>query len=269
MSANHHRGPGVWLGLLLILVGGGLLARELGYLPPQVTWVDFWPLVLVAWGLSSLLQVRGFVGALLSLSLLTLGSVLLATNLGFMAFPAARLWPGLLVLLGVAFLLRAARGAPPTDSPPTDSPPTDSPPRDPADEAADELREVYDEYEHYGQPHGLTVDDDRLSKQIMFSGLAYEVQSQAWKGGELNVIAGGVDLDLRHARLDPAGARLDVRVVMGGIDIRVPDTWRIVCDVTPLLGGADNMARTTQGSPDAPTLRLVGSVTLGGLSIRN
>jgi len=56
---------------------------------------------------------------------------------------------------------------------------------------------------------------------------------------------------------------------MGGVDIRVPDTWQVRCDVTPLLGGADDSTRATQGSSSAPTLRVVGSVTLGGLSIRN
>jgi hypothetical protein len=43
----------------------------------------------------------------------------------------------------------------------------------------------------------------------------------------------------------------------------------VKCDVAPLLGGADDMTRSTQGSPGAPVLRVVGSVTLGGLSIHN
>ena len=56
---------------------------------------------------------------------------------------------------------------------------------------------------------------------------------------------------------------------MGGVDIRVPDTWQVRCDVTPLLGGADDSTRSAQGATNAPTLRVVGTVTLGGLSIRN
>jgi hypothetical protein len=56
---------------------------------------------------------------------------------------------------------------------------------------------------------------------------------------------------------------------MGGVDIRVPDTWQVKNDVTPLLGGADDSTRSTQGSTDAPLLRVVGSVTLGGISIHN
>ena len=108
-----------------------------------------------------------------------------------------------------------------------------------------------------------------MSKQYTASGANLRIESQAWKGGELGVTAGGVELDLRNARLDPEGALLDVRVVMGGIDMRVPDTWQIVCEVTPLLGGADDITRAPQGVSGAPRLRIVGTVTLGGLTIRN
>jgi hypothetical protein len=243
MRRNHHQWPGLWLGLTLATVGGGLLARELGVLPAHVGLVDFWPLVLLFAGLSSLLRASGFLGALFALAFAALGSLLLASNLGFLAIPVARLWPVLLVLLGGAFLIGgrgSKRRGPPTDPP----------------GAA-------------GGGRNLATSDERFDKQIMFSGLELKIESQAWQGGQLDVTAGGVELDLRYARLDPEGALLDVRIVMGGVDIRVPDTWHVKCDVTPLLGGADDMSRSTQGSPGAPVLRVIGSVTLGGLSIHN
>jgi hypothetical protein len=244
--------------LILVSLGGGLLARELGLLPAQVRLVDFWPLFLVFVGLASLLRARGVVAALFALVFVLLGGLLLARNLGFLnvlAFPAARFWPVLVVLLGVAFLVRAARGAQ-RPGPPTDSP-TDA---GPAARAGTD----------WGARHGsLTTEDDRLDKQITLAGAEFKIESQEWKGGELGVTAGGVEIDLRYARLDPEGALLDVRIVMGGVDIRVPDTWQIKCDVTPLLGGADDSTRSTQGSTSAPVLRVVGSVTLGGLSIHN
>ena len=118
---HHHHQPGLWPGLILVSVGGGLLAREFGLLPPQVRVVDFWPLILVCAGISGLLRARGFMGALFALAFAAVGALLLASNLGFLVFPAARLWPGLLVLLGVAFLIRAVRGTrgqgPHTDPP--------------------------------------------------------------------------------------------------------------------------------------------------------
>jgi hypothetical protein len=248
MRTNHHHWPGLLPGLILVSVGGGLLAREFGLLPPHVQLVDFWPLILVFVGVSSLFRVRGLVGALFALSVVAMGGLLLASNLGFLVFPAARLWPALLVLLGVAFLIRATRASERRGWP------TDPPPDAPADGA--------------GGRH-LETEGDRFNRQVTFSGLELKIESQAWKGGELGVTAGGVELDLRYARLDPEGALLDVSILMGGVDIRVPDTWQVRNEVTPLLGGADDSTRSTQGSTDAPLLRVVGSVTLGGISIHN
>jgi len=264
MRTNHHHSPGLWPGLLLISVGGGLLAREFGLLPAQVRFVDFWPLLPMFFGVSNLLRARGFMGALFGLAFVAMGGLLLARNLGFLsflAFPTARLWPGLLVLLGVAFLIRAARGAEPRE------PPTD--PWPPTDPAPGEAAELHDDFVEDAQHASLVSQDDRLNKQITLAGAEFKITSQAWKGGELGVTAGGVELDLRYARLAPEGALLDVRILMGGVDIRVPDTWQVQCDVTPLLGGADDSTRSAQGSTSAPLLRVTGSVTVGGLSVHN
>ena len=245
---------GVWPGLILVSLGGGLLAREFGLLPKEVRFVDFWPLLVVLVGLSSLFRARGFVPAFFALAFSAMGAVLLAGNLGFLTFPAARLWPALLVLLGLALLVHRGRAS---------SPHGPRPPRPPhSGGAQSELSEWRD-------PQRQTTDDDRLSKQISFSGAQLRIESQAWKGGELGVTVGGVEIDLRQARLDPGGAALDLRVMMGGVDIRVPDTWQVVCDVTPFFGGADDETRSTQGATGAPRLRLSGTVTLGGVNIRN
>jgi hypothetical protein len=263
MRKNHHHWPGLWPGLVLVSAGGVLLAREFGLLSPHVRLLDFWPLLLVFAGVSSLLRARGFMGALFALAFVAAGAFFLASNLGFLAFPAARLWPGLLVLLGVAFLFRRTRGSGWREPPP---PPPPDPELDPLSGGDAGLDDDFGDEDKHG---GLRSEDDRLQKQITFAGAEFKILSQDWKGGELGVTAGGVEIDLRYARLAPEGALLDVHIVMGGVDIRVPDTWQVRCDVTPLLGGADDSTRSTQGSGSAPVLRVVGSVTLGGISIHN
>ena len=248
--------PGLFPGLILVSLGGGLLAREFGLLPPNVRFVDFWPLLPVFIGIASLFHRRNASGVLISLAFIVFGGVMLAGNLGFIAFPAARLWPGLLVLLGIAFLVRGRRG-PLHHGPPWDPSGRGRPGRPPGEGWT-------------GPTHqSLSTSEDRLAKQITFSGAEYKIESQAWKGGELGVTGGGVELDLRNAALHPDGALLDVRVLMGGVDIRVPDTWQVVSDMTPLFGGADDMTRSAQGAAGAPRLRVTGTVTLGGVTIRN
>jgi hypothetical protein len=252
---RRQSSAGVWPGLILVSLGGGLLAREFGFLPKDVRFTDFWPLLVVLLGISSLLRARGFVPAFFSLAFAVMGGVLLAGNLGFLTFPTAKLWPALLVLLGLALLLHRGRRPQPHPEPP--------PPQTGSSSGAATGLALRDDTE------SQTSADDRLEKQLTFSGAQLRIESQAWKGGELGVTAGGVELDLRQARLHPDGAVLDVRVIMGGVDLRVPDTWQVHCDVTPFFGGADDTTRSTQGATTAPRLRVTGTVTLGGVTVRN
>jgi len=249
MRENSQR-PGLWPGFLLVCLGAGLLARELGLLPAHVRVLDFWPLFIVLVGISILLRRGGWGSALLGLAFTALGSVLLAGNLGFLATSVTRFWPVLVILLGLHALLR--RGAEEGPSPPA---------------------EYLDEYEGDLSAEGVTStalsSQDRLQRQYTCAGAELRIESRSWKGGELGVTAGGVELDLRHAQLDPDGALLVVSVLMGGVDIRVPDTWHVSLDVVPFLGGADDMTRSTQGVSSAPRLRITGNVTLGGVSVSN
>lgn len=59
---------------------------------------------------------------------------------------------------------------------------------------------------------------------------------------------GGIDLDLSVASLDPAGARIDVKTMMGGAKITVPDDWAVRIDKSALAGGVE--AKTT--APEDP-----------------
>jgi Cell wall-active antibiotics response 4TMS YvqF/Domain of unknown function (DUF5668) len=273
---HRKRGPGIWPGFILILAGAGLLAREFGFVPHHVRVVDFWPLFVIVMGVSSLARGRGFVASLFALAFIAMGALLLAGNLGMIAFPAARLWPGLLVLMGLSFIVRGRHrhGFRGHWDAPTGLPLDPTSGATGLGNAGDDgngsggghgRRDFDDKFHHHSQ----TMDSDQLHRQYTFSGAQLNIESQAWRGGELGVTAGGVEVDLRHAQLAPEGAVLDLRVVMGGVDIRVPDTWKVHSDVTPLFGGADDMTRTTQGSADAPRLRITGTVTLGGVTVRH
>jgi hypothetical protein len=254
MRENHNR-PVLWPGFILVSVGAGLLAREFGLLPPQVRILDFWPLFVVLIGISVLLRASGVTSRFLALAFIATGGVLLAGNLGLLGFSATRLWPVLLVLLGLAALFRSRRG--PEWPEPEPAPHFGSEPM-PADDSMLDDPDL-----------DQLTDQDRLIRQYTCAGAQLRIESQAWKGGEIGVTAGGVELDLRQARLDPEGALLVLRVLMGGVEIRVPDTWQVQLDVTPLFGGADDSTRSTQGASSAPRLRIVGNVTLGGVNVQN
>lgn len=247
----QHTGHRLWPGFLLVFWGAGLLARELGWLPATVGVFDFWPLLIVMIGVSALQRGFGFPRSIFALGFIALGGVLLAGNLGVVTASVSRFWPVLIILIGLSALFRRSEEGEPPPGP-----------------GADELLELGDSGEAAGVAPTLAADE-RLRRQYTCSGAELRIESQSWKGGELGVTAGGVELDLRQAELAPEGAVLVVNVLMGGVDIRVPDTWQVQLDVVPFLGGADDMTRSTQGMSAAPRLRITGNVTLGGVSVSN
>ena len=55
---------------------------------------------------------------------------------------------------------------------------------------------------------------------------------------------------------------------MGGYEIRVPETWNVVVDVVPFMGGYEDKTRHP-ADPSAPRLRVRGFVMMGGVEIKN
>jgi len=91
--------------------------------------------------------------------------------------------------------------------------------------------------------------------------------SQSFRGGDLNAFMGGVELDLRDAAIAESPAVIDVFVMWGGIEIKVPERWFVDPKVTALLGGFEDK---TRGSADAgERLVIRGLVLMGGIEIKN
>jgi predicted membrane protein len=79
---------------------------------------------------------------------------------------------------------------------------------------------------------------------------------------------GGCEIDFREASIDQGEAMLDVSVVFGGVEIRVPEDWKIVVRLGAFLGGVEDRTRKPIGE-GGKTLVLTGNVVFGGVEIRN
>lgn len=106
--------------------------------------------------------------------------------------------------------------------------------------------------------------------QAVLGSLEHRVRSDAFRGGRVQVLLGGCDLDLRAATCAPGGAVLDLFVLCGGLEMRVPRGWTVVLEATPLLGGVENKSASAEGTP-SPDARLVlrGTILMGGVEVRN
>jgi hypothetical protein len=109
----------------------------------------------------------------------------------------------------------------------------------------------------------------RASLFALMGGATRRWDGSPFSGAELTSFMGGCDLDLRQAQLGPGEeATIDVFAVMGGHEIKVPETWSIVTKAVPIMGGVEDLTRPPQG-PNAPRLVIRGFIMMGGVEIKN
>ncbi len=109
---------------------------------------------------------------------------------------------------------------------------------------------------------------DVLDLAVIFDGLDGASTAAAFRGGDLVCWYGGGSLDLRGATLDPAGGRLRIQSIFGGLDVVVPRSWRIVLDSRGIFGGASDQTDPGTADEDGPMLAIVARSIFGGVSIR-
>src|SRR5262249_56698756 len=113
---------------------------------------------------------------------------------------------------------------------------------------------------------------DTLSEFAMFGGGDRMIRSQAFRGGTITAIMGGFDIDMRDAEMAGDAATIEVFVAMGGIDLKVPESWTIVIDVTPFMGGANYGKRgQVPPPPGTPPKVLTAPVFffMGGVDVKH
>jgi hypothetical protein len=109
--------------------------------------------------------------------------------------------------------------------------------------------------------------DDEFDLVTIYDGLDFRSTAPALRRGSALTWFGGGRLDLRAATLDPAGATLTLRTVFGGLELLVPETWRVELGVMSFLGGAADTRDPDRVFPEGPVLRVSGWAAFGGLGI--
>jgi len=108
---------------------------------------------------------------------------------------------------------------------------------------------------------------DRVNSLVAFFGREVVSESQQFGGGSIFTVFGATEVDLRRARPVPEGAAMDVVVAFGGVDIVIPEGWRVEVKGIPLFGGWSNKVSRDLVSADAPLLSIEALVAFGGLDI--
>lgn len=110
---------------------------------------------------------------------------------------------------------------------------------------------------------------DELEIDAIFCGSKKQIISKDFKGGEINLIFGGTELNLTQADF-PKEVVLDVTIVFGGLKIIIPNNWELKTQLTTIAAGVEDK-RSHDGLQVVPNkvLLLKGTVIFGGIDIQN
>lgn len=109
---------------------------------------------------------------------------------------------------------------------------------------------------------------DEFQIAAFFGGKSFESRADRLRSGSVVTAMGGVEIDLREATLDEAGADLELKTTMGGVQVLVPDHWAV--DLVSETKAGECHARVTaiEDLPqDAPALHVHASTRLGGVLV--
>jgi hypothetical protein len=108
---------------------------------------------------------------------------------------------------------------------------------------------------------------ETFSVVASMSGRHFVSESGSLRFGSVVAFMGGAEIDLRDSEIVD-GATIKVWSVMGGVDIFVPDRWRVEARPRVIMGGFDNRTSPDDASADSPLLIVDAVVLMGGAGMR-
>jgi hypothetical protein len=246
MERRHYRSGagGMVIGALIVLIGLMILLDNMGIVRFHDVW-RYWPVLMIVFGVSRILESHAPAGYIWGGVVTLAGALLLLDNLDIVVFDFNLIWPLLLIAFGLSMLLRSM----------------------------DRKRFLASATGAYGAP-GVTGSIDEGSScnaYAVFGGSKRRINTPDFRGGDAIAVFGGVEFDLRGAGMTVDQAVIDVNVVCGGLEVRVPDNWTITNRAITIFGGVEDKTLQSNRDPNvkSPILVITGSVIFGGISLRN
>ena len=120
-----------------------------------------------------------------------------------------------------------------------------------------------------GRPTGSVGKSvDGLDHFVVFSGMNVRPRISNFRGGSVTAAFGGANIDLRDSVLAQEGARLELTAAFGGIDLILPQNWKLDIDGIPLFGGWSNKT-SSSASAEGPVLAVRCLAMFGGIELKN
>lgn len=231
------------VGVLIMLLGGTLLADNLGWIEARHVLRSLWPLVLVAIGVGMVRRPQHRRSREGGWVLITIGIWIFLSKLGWVHISFGQLLlPAIFLFVGGVLVFRSLRSPEGSVPKPTlHATPGDAAPADHA---------------------------EFVRSFAMLSGCELRPVSRPFRGADLSAVMGGIKLDLSSARMEGDTAVIEVFAFWGGVEIYVPPDWAVTSEVTTLLAGFIDKRRPTSIVP-TKNLIIKGMVVMSGVEIKN
>ena len=256
MKRNNIKVSSILCGLLFLAAGVMLFAFNAGFLLPEYKYVVFsWPTLLIAIGFVFLFSRDKWVAGVI---LVLIGGFFLLPKLNIerLDFITKNGWAIGLLIVGVFVLYRA----------------------------------IFGKHFLHRHPDGLWVyssdkkwrhgyrsrscgtsenESGYIDRNCVFSGGKEKMDIKNFKGGEVNSVFGGIELDLSDAQLAEGVHRLELNSVFGGIVLFVPVEWNIEIQQTQVFGNfVDNRPKPGFEVDEKRILIIEANAVFGGGEIR-
>lgn len=87
--------------------------------------------------------------------------------------------------------------------------------------------------------------------------------------GSVSAFLGKAELDLTGAAVAPGGLRLSVTAAFGGVEVIVPEGWRVTIRGVPIFGGWDDTTRQQPPGNGHAQVEVNALVLFAGLEVRH
>ena len=225
------------LGVIVIVAGILLLIEKTGFLPFEIQHYIFsWPMLLIAIGVVSFFSSESRTPGTI---LILIGGVFLLSRIFELSFNVMHLgWPLILIIIGVLILVKRSPG------------------------------NMFPMRMH--RMNSQNLDEGFIHEENIFSGGKQRVMHQVFRGGHINCIFGGSEVDLTQATLAEGVSELEVNTIFGGVTLIVPADWKVQLKMTSIMGGfADKRSYVKESSDPSRMLIIKGSTIFGGGEIKS
>ena len=191
------------IGILLVIAGFILILEKTTVLPaPLDNFIDdiifSWQMLLIVIGVITL---AGSGNKTPGIVLIAVGGFFLIPDLFSDYFRSFNFfWPALFIVIGVVLLINSRR-------------------------LGDRL--------HYSTGSKA----DMIDYVNVFSGAERQLITENFMGGKVTSVFGGGEVDLTRSSLAPGNNIVEITCIFGGTTLIVPESWNVIIDVTPILGG--------------------------------